>query len=254
MHISVVFTWDISEGQRLAQAWAQYYSVVKIGGPAMDSPADGFTPGFYVRDGVTFTSRGCNKRCPWCLVPLREGRLKLLPIQPGWIVNDNNLLQCPREHQAAVYKMLRQQRKAAKFSGGLDAILLNDWVAEQLSTVPIHEVFLAADTKGSLKALEKAVAKLSSLRRDQLRCYVLIAFGGETIPEAQERLEAVWDIGCLPFAQLYQPPDHFIRYSQEWRDLARVWSRPAATKTIHMDYAQQGDIPDDLWTVKEMPC
>lgn len=233
VHVSVTFTWDIVEGQRLANAWKAYYPLVNIGGPALGSPADGFIPGMYVKEGVTFTSRGCNKRCPWCLVPLREGRLRLLLIQPGWNVNDNNLLQCPREHQAQVYTMLRQQRKGAKFAGGLDATLVDDWVAGQLSTVPIHEVFLAADTKGSLKALEKAVAKLSFLRRDQLRCYVLIAFNGETIQEATERLEAVWEIGGLPFAQLYQPPDRFIRYSQDWRDLARAWSRPAATKAMH---------------------
>jgi len=234
VHVSATFTWDIPEATRLAGAWAHYYPAVRLGGPAFNSPANGFIPGMYVREGVTFTSRGCNKRCPWCLVPQREGRLRLLPIQPGWIINDNNLLQCPREHQAAVYAMLRQQGKAAKFSGGLDATLLDDWVAEELSTVKIFEVYLAADTRGSLRSLRAAVGRLPFLSRNQLRCYVLLAFGDETISEAQERLEAVWEIGCLPFAQLYQPPDHFIRYSQEWRDLARTWSRPAATKATHL--------------------
>jgi len=233
VHVSCTFTWDIPVARRLAAAWGQYYPLVKIGGPAMGSPADGFVPGMYVKEGVTFTSRGCDKRCPWCLVPSREGRLRLLPIQPGWIVNDNNLLQCPRAHQAEVYAMLREQGKRVKFSGGLDATLVDDWVASELSSVPIAEVFLAADTMRSLKPLERAVSYLSFLRRDQLRCYVLVGFNGESLEAATLRLERVWEIGTLPFAQLFQPPDHFIQYSQNWRDLARVWSRPAATKAIH---------------------
>ena len=233
VHVSVAFTWDAAEGQRIAEAWSQYYPIVKLGGPAMGSPANGFTPGLYVREGVTFTSRGCNKRCPWCLVPKWEGKIALLPIAPGWVVQDNNLLQCPREHQVVVYEMLRKQRKAAKFSGGLDATLVDDWVADQLRTVPIHEVFLAADTEASLKPLQATVERLSFLRRNQLRCYVLIGFNGETLAEARDRLEAVWAAGCLPFAQLYRPPDRPIRYSLEWRTLARTWSRPAAMVAEH---------------------
>jgi len=230
IHVSCTFTWDIPAAMRLASAWGQYYPVTLLGGPAINGTQGLFVPGMYVREGVTFTSRGCNKRCPWCLVPKREGKLRLLPVTPGWIVNDNNLLQCPREHQEAVYEMLRKYGKSAKFSGGLDATLVDDWVADQLRTVPIHEVFLAADTESSTKHLRAAVERLSFLRRNQLRCYVLIGFDGETLAAARDRLERVWEIGCLPFAQLYQSPDRYLRYSHAWRNLARTWSRPAATK------------------------
>jgi hypothetical protein len=68
VHVSVTFTWDIEEGQRLKEAWAQYYPVVKIGGPAFASETNDFEVGKYVKPGVTFTSRGCNNHCPWCLV------------------------------------------------------------------------------------------------------------------------------------------------------------------------------------------
>lgn len=32
VRVSVVFTWDIPEGERLVRAWSDYYSDVKIGG------------------------------------------------------------------------------------------------------------------------------------------------------------------------------------------------------------------------------
>lgn len=227
VHVSVTFTWDIEEGHRLQEAWAQHYPVVKIGGPALNGSHDEFVPGMYLRHGVTITSRGCPYQCPWCLVPKQEGEIKPLPIRPGWIVQDNNLLATPREHQEQVFAMLRTQRRAVSFPGGLDIRLITGWVVEQLRTLRIKELFLAADTKAALVPLSRAVAKLGFLKRRQCRCYVLVAFGLETIAEAVARLEAVWEIGCLPFAQLFQPPDHFIKYNKGWRGLARTWSRPA---------------------------
>lgn len=232
VHISVTFTWDIQEGKRLQQAWAQYYPLVKLGGPAFNTLADEFISGKYLRDGVTITSRGCIRKCPWCFVPQREGKIRLLDIKPGWILQDNNILATPHQHQEKVYQMLNKQRRQAKLSGGVDARLVDDWVAEAFRNLRIDEIYLAADTKGSLTALKRAVNKLSFLGRNKLRCYVMIGFGDETISEAEDRLKEAWNIGCLPFSQLYQPPEHYIQWSKDWRELNRNWSRPAITRTI----------------------
>jgi len=241
VHVSVTFTWDIAVGQRLQQAWAQYYPNVLLGGPAFGDAGGEFVPGLYLRQGVTITSRGCKRRCPWCLVPEREGRLRLLEIQPGHNVQDNNLLQTGRPHMDQVFGMLRTLKEKAVFSGGLDPRLVDDWVAEQLQGTRIEQVFLSADTPQALRPLEEALARLSFLKRKQLRCYVMIGYCGESITAATRRLEAVWDLGCIPFAQLYQPvfaqlyqpADHYMTYSLEWRRLARQWSRPALTKWLH---------------------
>jgi len=232
VHVSVAFTWDIPEAERLADAWGQYYPTVKIGGPALNSAAWDFQPRVYLKQGVTITSRGCNRKCPWCFVPGREGRIKLLPIEPGNIIQDNNILQTGHDHMSAVFEMLRQQPRAAVFAGGLDARLIDDWVAEQLSRLRIREVFLAADFDGMLPWLEKAVAKLDFLKRRQLRCYVLTGFEG-TLQDNQRRLERVWEMGYMPFAQLYQPADGYVEYDLPWRWLARKWSRPAAMVAAH---------------------
>lgn len=227
VHVSVAFTWDIAEGLRLQQAWEQYYPVVKIGGPAFGQISGDFRPGVYVKHGVTFTTRGCNNRCPWCLVPGREGNLiEIADFVSGYIVQDNNLLQASHAHIARVFDMLRTQPRAAVLAGGLQASLIDDWFCEQLRTIRVDSLFLAADTTGALRPLEKALKQLSFLDRRKLRVYAMI--GTETIKQATERLQAIWDLGGMPFAQLYQPPDRFIRYDREWRSVAREWSRPAA--------------------------
>lgn len=233
VHISVTFTWDVEAGRRLRDAWAQYYPIVKIGGPAIDTgPPGEFTVGLYVRSGVTITSRGCPHRCPWCVVPKREGAIRELEIKPGWIVQDNNLLATSRSHQENVFEMLRSQKRAVSFPGGLDSRLMNDWIIDQLRSLKIEQAFFAADSKAGLENLRGVRQRLSFLSRRQLRCYVLIGFGGESHDKALTRLEAVWDMGFMPFAQLYRDPVHEcmyrIRHSSEWRALVRLWSRPAA--------------------------
>lgn len=236
VHVSCTFTWDKAEAERLAGAYAQYYPVVKLGGPAFGTSVNGFSPGMYVKEGVTFTSRGCNNHCPFCLVREREGKIREYEdFAEGYEVNDNNLLQCSQPHIDKVLAMLKRQRRAARLSGGLEAVRVTDAFAEELRGMRVAEVFLAADHDGALGPLQRAVNKLAFLGRDKLRCYVLIAFDGETIQQAEARLRRVWEIGCIPFAQLYQPPKaKKVKYSQSWRDLRRTWSRPAATKALMM--------------------
>ncbi|HUV52913.1 MAG TPA: hypothetical protein VMW64_07545 [Dehalococcoidia bacterium] len=230
VHISVTFTWDMQKATKLLMAWEQYYPVVKIGGPAFASPSKDFQPGLYVREDVTFTTRGCNKRCPGCLVPEREGKLRLIDVKPGYIVQDNNFLQAPRSHISKVFDMLKKQRRAAVFSGGLDTDYIDQWVADELRSLRINQVFLSCDTGGRLFPLERAVQRLNYLPREKLRCYVMTGHAGESLAVAERRLRQIYEIGCLPFAQLYQPADRFIKYPPEWKALARTWSRPAAMK------------------------
>jgi hypothetical protein len=232
VHVSITFSWDIQEGYRLQSAWAQYYPVVKIGGPAFGNSQGTFLPGMYVKRGVTFTTRGCNNSCPWCFVPGKEGKLvEIADFADGWTVQDNNLLQASRPHIARVIEMLKHQDHAAVFAGGIQSSLVDQWFVDQLRSIRVDSLFLAADTVGSLSPLEKALKQLSVFGRRKLRVYCMIG-RSETVDQAKERLEAIWQMGGLPFAQLYQPSQE-IDYGPEWRNLRREWSRPAAMFANH---------------------
>ena len=234
VHVSCTFTWDKPAAERLKLAWGQYYSVVKLGGPAYDDFSNGFTPGMYLKTGIVTTSRGCNHNCPWCLVPGREGKIRELPITLGHIVQDNNLLQCSPGHINAVFDMLQRQRRI-EFTGGLETTLITQQIADRIRGLRVKKVFLACDTDGAIKPLRKAL-KLLQLTRDQARCYVLLKYDAdESILHALIRLMQVWEAGCKPFAQLYRPPDKEIKYPIEWQRFVRTWQRPAGTAAFMRD-------------------
>jgi hypothetical protein len=244
--VSCCFTWDIEKAKLLQQAWGQYYPVVKLGGPAIAPPDEEFVPGRYIRRGVTFTSRGCNKNCPWCLVPKQEGKLRLLEIRPGNIINDNNLLQCGHEHVGKVIEMLKKERFAARFAGGIDAELVDDWFAEALRGLRIDELYLAMDHPGAFRQVEQAAAKLSFLKTKsrQLRAYVLIGYNHDTLEKAESRCWDLMKIGVTPFAQLYQPADKWIEYSAGWKALAWKWLRPAVMAAREQRREEIGEVEE----------
>lgn len=226
--VSCVFTWDILEARRLQASWSQYYSNVMIGGPAFGDPGGEFSPGMFIKDGVTITSRGCPNRCPWCLVPKREGAIREYAISPGWIIQDNNLLACSLAHQSAVFEMCRKQSKPIFFKGGLESKRITVWHVDQLCDLRLGEVWLACDTPKSLLAFSRAANLLYKIPTNKKRCFVMVGYDPqETLETAENRLKAVYDAGFLPFCQLFQPDDEIKRYSQDWKSLARKWSRPA---------------------------
>lgn len=231
VHISVTFTWDIPEAERLAEEWRfAGFENVKVGGPALDDPGGEFVPGRYLSHGNVITSRGCPNNCDFCLVPKREGKLRELEIKEGNAIHDNNILACSQSHWETVIAMLRTQ-KNVRFVGGLEAARLKDHHVEDIRSLHLDRLYFAYDRAGARNALIRVIQKCSPyFYRAQLRCFVLI--GREPIEEARARLEDCWNLGFAPFAMLYQPPHEFIAYSKEWRALQREFVHPAITGAV----------------------
>ena len=229
VHISCTFTWDKEQCEFLKKQWQDYAPVVKVGGCAYGSYSGDFISGMYVKKGVTFTTRGCPNNCSFCLVPKREGKLRELPIVEGNIIQDNNILAASKEHLSKVFKMLETQ-KDIKFKGGLETRRITHGIAYELSRLKITNLWLACDTDGALKDIKKAVEILRryGFKRDKLYCYSLV---GDDIEKNEMRNREIWNIGCIPFAQLYQPAEKKIEYSNAFKRFVRAWSKPAIIRT-----------------------
>lgn len=240
VHISCVFSWDKDYCEELKKEWSRYYPVVKAGGPAYGLDGDGFVPGRYIREGITFTSRGCDFNCSWCLVPKMEGKFRAIKnIAPGNIIQDNNILLADRQHLNKVFAMLKKQ-KGIRFLGGLDSRLLKDWHIEELRSLKIKELWLSFDSWDRRNSIIKAIEKLRRVgfSRHQTRCYILAGFD-EPIQGAEDRLRLVYEAGALPYIQVYQPISDKKRTAgerlREDNLFVRRWSRPAIIKTMMME-------------------
>lgn len=234
VHISVAFTADKSRAEQLAEEW-KHVAAVKVGGVAYGDPGQDFIPGRYIKEGYTFTSRGCPRRCWFCSVWKRDPTPRLLPIQDGWNILDDNLLACPEPHVRAVFQMLANQPRRVEFTGGLEALALEDYQVELLADLkPRPNCFFAYDPGDAFETLEYAARRLLragfTARSHRLRCYVLIGFPKDTIVKAELRLRDILRIGFTPMAMLWQPETPSAekhRPSSEWKRFQRTWVRPA---------------------------
>jgi len=234
VHVSVTFSWDIPQAERLAEVW-RTVAPVTLGGPAYNTPSGAFVPGFYLRPGYVITSRGCPNRCWFCNVWRREGAtVHELPIMNGWNVLDDNLLACSEAHVRDVFAMLTEQRHRVEFTGGLEAARLQPWHVELLANLKPKQVFFAYDTSDDLEPLYAAAALLRDAEiikptSHVARCYVLVGYPKDTFAKAEQRLTETLAAGYMPMAMLYR--DAKGETSADWRTFQRQWARPTIVAT-----------------------
>jgi hypothetical protein len=234
VHISVTFSWDLPEAERLEKEW-RHVAPVKIGGPATGQRGNEFTPGQYLKKGYVITSRGCPNRCWFCSVWRREGEIiRELPMTEGFNILDDNLLACSDEHIKKVFAMLAKQKRRPQFTGGLEAAQLKHWHINEFVKLNPAEMFFAYDTPNDRESLYEAGKLLKAAGFKichPLRAYVLIGYHGDTFEKAEARLYDCLKAGFYPMAMLYR--DETGNRDPAWIRFAWPWTRPAAISVKH---------------------
>lgn len=259
VHVDVTFTADMSFAEELAKQW-QHIGPVKMGGVAFGDSGAEFIPGRYVKHGYTFTSRGCPRRCWFCSVWKRQPWVgtkeqphpDLLPIQDGWNILDDNLLSCPEHHVRAVFDMLRRQNRRAEFTGGLEAMALQDYQVDLLAGLkPRPKCYFAYDPGDPLETLQSAAKRMLEAGFTQashrLLVYVLIGYPKDTLELAENRLRQMLSIGFTPYAMLWQPETPSAekwRPNVEWNRFQRAWLRPAIIHATRDKPTRQFSFPN----------
>lgn len=241
IHISVLFSWDRKRADELAKQWEQV-APVQIGGPGVGMKGEEFTPGMYVKNGYTITSRGCPNKCWFCSVWKRDGDTRELPIMDGYNILDDNLLACSRPHIESVFEMLKRQKEPIEFTGGFEAKRFEWWHINLLRKIRLKQVWFAYDTEDDLEPLRRAGKMFGTAGMNRtktgnvshkIRCYCLIGYPGDTIGNADLRLRTTYSLGFLPMAMLYRDVQGKTEY--EWRRFQKHWARPASINRICKD-------------------
>lgn len=234
VHVSVTFTADKPTAERLAEEW-RHVAPVRIGGVAYGDNSLEFIPGRYIKPGYTITSRGCPRKCWFCDVPKKWPTVNPLPIYPGWNVLDDNLLAAPEPHVRSVFAMLSQQGRRIHFTGGLEALSLQNYQVELLASLKPQPIcFFAYDPGDEFETLVNAARRLIEAgfktKGHRLLSYCLVGYPLDTFGKAEKRLRDLLTIGFTPYAMLWQPTTPSAekwRPAPEWKRFQRQWLRPA---------------------------
>ena len=158
---------------------------------------------------IGFLTRGCIRKCPWCVVPKKEGSLKPYctwrnikrPDTNKIVFMDNNVLAS--EYGIEQIRSMVGEDVRIDFNQGLDARLITDDIAKTLSQVKwISQIRLACDTSAMIPIVTEAVHRLGKygVKPYIIFVYTLI----QDVHEAYQRIKALDKLGVKPFAQPYR--------------------------------------------------
>jgi len=264
LYLSIVFSWQVSGAIRLARSFqCRSGGRVFVGGPAAVVQRERFAgiaevgeecevvePLLMHNPLASFTTRGCVRSCPWCIVPQTEGAFReLWPFRPAPIICDNNFLAASFQHQVRVVDALRQF-PAVDFNQGLDARLFTPERAENLSRLKLTARF-AFDRSSQESYVADAIQLCRQRTTNDIRIYVLIGFQ-DNPDDALYRLGLVERWHALPCPMRYQPidtpeKDCFVAPGWTDKELRRMmrfwWKRRFWPNLTYKDFCPEPDLP-----------
>lgn len=151
-----------------------------------------------------FTTRGCYKTCPWCIVPKTEGKFKL---NQDWrtclgkghkvfYAMDNNVLRAGPDYVVQIFEEMKKRRMKIDFNQGLDCILFskNEQFAEIFKTYQenIENFRFAWDQNNQNKYAVKTLKLIKKYNLPISTWYMLYGFD-ETPQELFYRIRTLLD-------------------------------------------------------------
>jgi len=215
---------------------------------------------------IGFTTRGCIRKCPFCIVPKKEGYIKVVgDIYDFWnghkhlMLLDNNLTALP-EHFELICKQLIKEKIKVDFSQGLDIRLITPEMAQLLAKVKLwKQIHFAWDDIRIEKAVRRGIEILTSngVKPYKLMFYVLIGFNS-TPEEDLYRVETLRGLGVDPFVMPYNKSDEYQRRfarwvnhkaifkTVKWEDYVAHYKDTTTTETQSVIYAKEERIVERL--------
>lgn len=188
------------------------------------------------KHAIGFLTRGCVRKCPWCIVPKKEGQIRPYrtwreikrPDSRDIVFMDNNVLAC--EHGLSQIEDMGGQNIRVDFNQGLDARLITPEVARMLSRLKwIRFVRMSCDTDAVLDTVKSAIRYLGESGVKPYRVFVYLLV--QDVDSAERRALALREIGAEVFAQPYRDFTINAAPPEELRRFARWVNRKAIFKS-----------------------
>jgi len=194
-----------------------------------------------------FLTRGCIRKCPWCLVPEKEGDLHAYADIEEFtrhrdvVLMDNNVLAS--EHGMRQIEKIAAMSLRVDFNQGLDARLIDDAAARLLAKVKwLKPIRLACDSTDMIPHIQKAVGLLRwhNVTPRAYFVYILV----KDIGDALERVRFLKMLNVDPFAQPYRDFRANTEPSAEQKAFARWVNHKAIFKSVLWEDYRQNDMEE----------
>lgn len=172
---------------------------------------------------VQFFSRGCFRKCPFCLVKDKEGDIH--PVDPvelnpngKWIeVLDNNFFANP-EWKSSIDYLLKLKQPVNLH--GVDIRIMNEEQAFWLNKLKMKNNIHIAWDLPQLDLTEKLEEVVRYINPHKITCYVLIGFNS-TKEQDMHRISTLRRLKIVPFVMPYRDYANKRTPTQYEKDLAR---------------------------------
>lgn len=242
------FTPDIDRSKYVADEWVRGGTGYDIASQLPDE-IDRLQPDYSIYPNVPsdtaygFLTRGCPNKCPWCVVPRKEGKIRpymdcdeiAIDGRTNLVLMDNNILAADDYAVEQLEKIIERGYRV-DFNQALDARLVDDRFARLLAKVKWlqNRIRFGCDTHGQIKDCERAIAMINGYGyRGEYFLYTMIG-GKSDFKESYERVHYWWvrnhEIrtshspgGIYPYAQPYRNFDNPNEEIPRWQKDMAGW-------------------------------
>ncbi len=187
-----------------------------------------------------FLTRGCPNKCPWCVVPRKEGEIRpymdcdeiAIEGRTKLVLMDNNILAAGDYAVSQLQKIIERGYRV-DFNQALDARLVTDEFARLLAKIRWidRRIRFGCDTHGQIKDCERAIALIDSYGyRGEYFLYTML---NDNFKECYERTHYWWkrNHDCreehkpniYPYSQPYRDPNNPKRLIPQWQKDMAQW-------------------------------
>lgn len=167
-----------------------------------------------------FTSRGCIRKCGFCVVPAKEGYVRpvgdLLDLWDGVhrdiVLYDNNILALP-EHFRLICEQAVANHLRLDFNQGLDHRLLNEDNIGMLKSLSHSEYRFSYDDPSYFKTVDSAITLLQQHGINRCLWYCLVGYN-TTFEQDLERVEYLKSRNQNAYIQRYTRDRRYISLSR----------------------------------------
>lgn len=225
------------------------YDVTSRLPPEIDTMPPDYTIYPQLEEAYGFLTRGCPNRCPWCVVPRKEGAIRpvadieqICNTNTGFrhkaVLMDNNFLAAPTDFCREQIDKMRRLKIRVDFNQATDARLYDEQTAQMMASVPwLQFVRVSCDTDAMLPHCIRAIQLLRSFgyKRD---FFVYLLAKNDGIESALHRIYGLMaaDRRAVPFVMPYRSlTDNSIMPSNDLRRLARWCNRAWIRKSCRFE-------------------